>query len=880
MAKFKSFQELKKTIRVRKKTKKVLGGLLSKHQSEKGDKETILEHSDSCLDYFLKIAKYRNLDSIYENMISCLGLDVERFKRKLLEIVFYHDIGKVNPYFQDYCLDKIVEKKKKQHSEYSYYYLLYKNYSTIKKIEEYDKGSLVLALLIREVYLHHTSLDNLNTNFLINDFNNMKKSEIFQTILTKLNLPIKKIDEMNIYYKINPFGKILNQNIFYLLKLFYSHLVISDYYSTFSFNYDTEVEINRIGKDILSSIKNGFEESYEYNKGINSRIVKEVKNCKNLNDCRSNILTQAHKTLMKNINNNRIFMLNVPTGGGKTNTSLKLALDLIEHKTELNKLFYVFPYINIMEQNYKVIKDTLFPNDSSKAEETISNIHSSKIKKVKESDLEGSLIKDFQIYLDDIFLNNPINIISNVNFFDTFVKVSRNNRYKSVLFANSVVIIDEIQTLNVKYLSFFYKFLKNISEKYNIHFIVMSATLPDFNFFIEEDIPHLIENYEDYFKSEFFRRNKIEISKEYDMQSLKEKTKSLIEAKNIQKLLICVNTIKTSINLFKDIKEEKGFDCFLLNSLTPTEERNKIIEFIKHTKENVILISTQSIEAGVDLDFDYAIRDYAPLDSLEQVAGRVNRENKEEKKNYSKVKIIKYKDSKYDYKKVYSNNLKLRVQEKDHTPREYNIYKESKNILQNKEFYKYYKEISHLLEKEDKRRGTTQIKLQNIKKLMFQELSKEVNLIEKIEKEEIYVSFFTKIRGNILKKIKKTAKKFKFYNKIIEESKGELVKFNLNNLIKLRNKIIQEGGFIEKPIIKRIESILSIFSISFFNYSDNSATEVLKKHSYLTENNIARQKFKEEFLEEYTVQGDTYNYVDVPRLIKKIKKLENLSITI
>jgi CRISPR-associated endonuclease/helicase Cas3 len=148
-------------------------------------------------------------------------------------------------------------------------------------------------------------------------------------------------------------------------------------------------------------------------------------------------------------------MLNVPTGGGKTNISIRLVLDILKNNQDINKAFWVFPYINIIEQNYEVIRKTLFSSIYDKLlDENISMIHSSKIRQVNSSK-EDSILNDFQVYLDDLFLNNPLNIISNINFFEAFIKTKKSNRHKLAYLTNSVVVIDEIQTLKIENLDFF-----------------------------------------------------------------------------------------------------------------------------------------------------------------------------------------------------------------------------------------------------------------------------------------------------------------------------------------------------------------------------------------------------------------------------------------
>ena len=180
--------------------------------------------------------------------------------------------------------------------------------------------------------------------------------------------------------------------------------------------------LNVINNEIRGKMRDSFSRMH-YNKNIDQIENKDFFLCTSINELRREILIECSKSMEKLLKeNNRLFMLSVPTGGGKTNISMKLALSILEHDKAVKRIFYVFPYINIIEQNYKVIDETLF-NDSLFSNKTglISDIYSrAYIDKFQDrgEDDPTSNQKMANVIRNDNFLNNCVNVITNVNFLD------------------------------------------------------------------------------------------------------------------------------------------------------------------------------------------------------------------------------------------------------------------------------------------------------------------------------------------------------------------------------------------------------------------------------------------------------------------------------
>jgi CRISPR-associated endonuclease/helicase Cas3 len=184
----------------------------------------------------------------------------------------------------------------------------------------------------------------------------------------------------------------------------------------------------------------------------------------------------------------------------------------------------------------------------------------------------------------------------------------------------------------------------------------MSATLPRLDIFLDKDNSHLIKNIiqkEDFpekFKA-FECRTQIKtlnVRKKLE-DSVIEKAKQLIVTND--KVLVVMNTIRSTQELYNELKNVSGVTTYLLNSTLLYPRRLEILEELSKTNGKQLLISTQSIEAGVDLDFNVGIREMSPPESIIQVMGRINRELTIQNKS----SILYVTDKSPSLDKVYAN---------------------------------------------------------------------------------------------------------------------------------------------------------------------------------------------------------------------------------
>ena len=311
-----------------------------------------------------------------------------------------------------------------------------------------------------------------------------------------------------------------------------------------------------------------------------------------------------------------IYRLNVPTGGGKTLASLRYALAHAE-KYNKKRIIYTAPLISILDQNARVIRDAIG------AEDILLEHHSS----VLRSAMNEEELSKYEILAQT--WDAPVVVTTLVQLLDTLFsgKTSCIRRFQSL--CDSVIIIDEVQTVPVKMLSMFNLAMNFISKLCGATVILCSATQPCF-----EDLKahkmHISEteiiSEEKYIELEkVFRRTELKDAGNMALDEVPEFAESVLE--NNDSLLIICNTKKEASQIFGVLKENHD-KCYHLSASMCMAHRKEVLSKVYqdlNSDEKVILVSTQVIEAGVDISFGAVIRISAGLDNIVQAAGRCNR---------------------------------------------------------------------------------------------------------------------------------------------------------------------------------------------------------------------------------------------------------------
>jgi len=309
----------------------------------------------------------------------------------------------------------------------------------------------------------------------------------------------------------------------------------------------------------------------------------------------------------------QMFSLTVPTGGGKTLSSMAFALDHLK-KHNLNRIFYVIPYTSIIEQNADVFRK-IFGNQN------VLEHHSNYDPKTEKSENTDNAQEKLKLSSENWDI--PIVVTTNVQFFESLFsnKVSRCRKLHNL--AKSVIILDEAQMLPTGFLKPCLAALSELVVNYRSTVVICTATQPNLNGFLDESVRpvEIMRSPQELY--EIFRR--VHVTDLGDMEDA-----DLSVRLNAHKQVLCiVNTRKHAQKLYEKLSKSKG--CYHLSArMCPVHRRNKLNKIKALLKEGAEcrVVSTQLIEAGVDIDFPTVYRAKAGIDSVCQASGRCNREGK------------------------------------------------------------------------------------------------------------------------------------------------------------------------------------------------------------------------------------------------------------
>jgi len=362
-----------------------------------------------------------------------------------------------------------------------------------------------------------------------------------------------------------------------------------------------------------------------------------------LNRLRTAMREEACETLRNELlTGRRVFSLAAPTGAGKTFMMLALAREIIAQKGA-HRLVYALPFLSITEQ-VEGVAEEVFGDlsehirriDSKGRNERLQDLQ----QRLESGDPDALQAMRAEQFASETF-DHPFIITTFVRVFETLVSNRNAELLKLPNFQNSIFLIDEIQALPPRLYGFFVAYLDAFCEMHNSYAVISTATMPNFQlpdearhdvhaFFPDYDAP---ANHDllsaDYFQHDLFDRYTVTaLSGPVSLDSLCQRIKDEGES-----VLVILSTIDDTKKLYDELKENAGARVELLNThFTPEDRRRKIetcqaiLDPEKDTAEDqVILISTQLIEAGVDISFPVLYRDICPVPSVVQSAGRCNR---------------------------------------------------------------------------------------------------------------------------------------------------------------------------------------------------------------------------------------------------------------
>lgn len=567
-----------------------------------------------------------------------LGIKKEHLKELIKRTALFHDLGKATTFFQERLrTGRKWPNGEHQHAELSAMLAYNPIVSYCKKN---DLNEAIALAPLMAVQFHHSefkwkipddSLMDARLKALKKEFFNL---QLLQDLgITSETIPINpiEIDFYNLRSALSSLNK--EQKIeFRLLFLFiYSLLLEAD-------------KAYLAVKDKELYQRNPVEIDPEIVDKYKAEKLKYEKN--DINKYREKAYQEVISKLDYLDLNNHIYTLTLPTGMGKTLLAASWAIKLRNKvKNEFGytpQIIVALPFLSIIDQSGKEYEKFL----NNPNEEIFLITHS----------LSSFDFNDYEDDTAEFFVNIWKSQIV-MTTFDQLLYAFFSNKPKHIVrfhnILNSIIIMDEVQALPPHLWHPFSTFIGCITEIGKSYLLLMSATQPKIIEGAIELVPTVTENNENKGAERYFKklsRYKL-LLKHKDIKSIDEfiiELKDRIPQMDEDKIMIVLNTRDSAKKVYenlRDVAKNNNRETYFLSSyVIPIERLNRILQ-IKNSKR-ALVITTQCIEAGVDIDMDYIIRDFGPLDSIVQVAGRCNRDGKKEIGN---VEIVWLKDPEINY---------------------------------------------------------------------------------------------------------------------------------------------------------------------------------------------------------------------------------------
>ena len=387
----------------------------------------------------------------------------------------------------------------------------------------------------------------------------------------------------------------------FYVRMLFSCLVDADFLDTERFSTGLERDPVKLDAllllERLQTHRSKFDSSGELNQ-LRNRVFE---------DCLAKAAEQAG-----------FFSLTVPTGGGKTLSGMAFAL---EHARQhgMRRVIVVIPYLSIIEQNAAEYRKVFDPQN----EGIVIEHHSAVAAKDDEEQVRSP---------EELAAENwdaPVTVTTSVQFIESLFANRTSKCRKLHNIANSVVLLDEVQTLPSHLLNPLLHVLRDLKEHYGASFVFSTATQPAFSRstslshgFDANEVREITSQ-----PGELFQKLDRVV---YDVRTTESDWSELAaEWASEPQALGVVNTRKHAAEWWERLRGQKSEGVLHLSSAMCAEHRAKVLLEAQRRLKNdrpCWLVATQVIEAGVDIDFPLVYRALGPLDSIVQAAGRCNRE--------------------------------------------------------------------------------------------------------------------------------------------------------------------------------------------------------------------------------------------------------------
>lgn len=540
-----------------------------------------------------------------------------------------HDLGKSTSYFQEYLLSDEKDKakykgmKETHHALISAVICFFAVNNLLNKYKVKDDERLLLSFISYiAVKKHHGNLDDIFDETIIDDDEitilkkqldniDMRKFSILANNLNKTGLKIVLEKET-----INNYIENINSELRHAKRLLRKITKKDDLTPYVFLNYVFSLLIDADKSEVV--IGENIERRNIY---LSPDIVENYKNTLSFKKNQINLLREeAYKEVNdKNIDlNKRILSINLPTGLGKTFTVMSFALrlrdKLLKEKGETYRIIYSLPFLSIIEQNADIFEKMLKANGINVESDILLQHHHLSDVKFKKSDIEYETDKS-KIMIEG--WNSEIIVTTFIQFFHTIISNKNSSLRKFHRIADSIIILDEVQSIPSHYWMLIRELLQAIVKDLNSYIIFVTATQP--MIFKDNEIYSLVDS-----QKYFDKMDRVKIFPRLENMTLDEMA-NMFDMNDDRSYLFILNTISSALDFYKKLKDRfPDLNIIYMSThVLPVERLERIKEIKEHKCR--IAVTTQLVEAGVDIDFDVVVRDLAPLDSINQSAGRCNR---------------------------------------------------------------------------------------------------------------------------------------------------------------------------------------------------------------------------------------------------------------
>ncbi len=539
------------------------------------------------------------------------------------ELGFYcgllHDFGKLNPYYQELFLAEEFKRTEIRKELNKKFYPGHSWFSTLSAkrllsfMDEESAEQVLMAIAghhtriskLARTCKHYQQTDGTYTPILSKTLESVKQNVALFRDETKSNSEFKKLD----WEKCEK--GLLRSPVF------------NDYIPKEN-NRNAFIESNVLFSALLQADRGSFHKIIKKNFSIPIDTSKLVKQSSGLTGLRSEF---QRSTMEKLSFFDNIIILEAPTGIGKTKLFLDTIKD-IKQKNNFERVFYFSPLLALTDDFEGKLKD-IIANDDLGRILTYNHVFTGTLEEKdrrheKDDESHGrDLFADPEagrIWFEQESFNKEFVITTMQRFIMTIYSNAQSDKMKLASFKNSLLILDEVQTVPKCLLPNIISLLDYMAKKMSFKVLLVSATIP----YELSNLPKI--SCPESIKQRYLNH----VQKRILFQPKQNPFDNANELRNERKTLVMANTRKKCLNLFSTLNLSRPpKDIYYLSAGIRKKTRQEKILEIKNSP-NALAFSTQVLEAGVDTSFSTIYRELAPLDNIVQVLGRLDREGEYE----------------------------------------------------------------------------------------------------------------------------------------------------------------------------------------------------------------------------------------------------------